>query len=278
MSDRLFRRWLPVPTIERPRRPLSISASHASWSMRFSLRMMISGAPSSSSRLSRLLRLITRRYRSFRSDVAKRPPSSWTIGRRSGGMTGMTDMIIHSGRLPLRRKASIRRSRLIAFLRRWPELVRTSLCSRWARSSSSMRTISSRTASAPMPAPNRRAPPRTPVPYLRSSSRKLKPSSDVSGSISPGWILLISSRALRTSSLVPSASVFSRSRSASSVASSWSRPSSSWRRTDFSSFASRCWISSLARSISAAAALFSRVKAALSALSPAATIISPVGS
>ena len=29
-------------------------------------------------------------------------------------------MIIHSGRLPERRNASIRRSRLIAFLRRWP--------------------------------------------------------------------------------------------------------------------------------------------------------------
>jgi hypothetical protein len=31
MSDRLFRRWLPVPLMARPRRPLSISASHASW-------------------------------------------------------------------------------------------------------------------------------------------------------------------------------------------------------------------------------------------------------
>ena len=76
--------------------------------------------------MSRLLRLMTRRYRSFRSEVAKRPPSSWTIGRRSGGMTGRTDRIIHSGRVPERRNASIRRRRLIAFLRRWPELVRTS--------------------------------------------------------------------------------------------------------------------------------------------------------
>ena len=32
-----------MPAIARPRRPLSISASHASWSIRFSLRMMISG-------------------------------------------------------------------------------------------------------------------------------------------------------------------------------------------------------------------------------------------
>jgi len=41
---------------------------------------MISGAPRSSSRLRRLLRLMTRRYRSLRSEVANRPPSSWTIG------------------------------------------------------------------------------------------------------------------------------------------------------------------------------------------------------
>src|ERR1044072_4904466 len=105
MSDRLFSRWLPVPAIARPRRPLSISASHASWSIRFSLRMMISGAPSSRSRFSRLFRLMTRRYRSLRSEVAKRPPSSWTMGRRSGGMTGRTDRIIQPGRARLRRVA-----------------------------------------------------------------------------------------------------------------------------------------------------------------------------
>ena len=40
MSDRLFSRWLPVPAMARPRRPLSMSASHASWSIRFSLRMI----------------------------------------------------------------------------------------------------------------------------------------------------------------------------------------------------------------------------------------------
>src|SRR5690242_21336764 len=58
---------------------------------------MISGAPRSISRLRRLLRLITRRYRSLRSLVAKRPPSSCTIGRRSGGITGRIVRIIHSG-------------------------------------------------------------------------------------------------------------------------------------------------------------------------------------
>ena len=68
--------------------------------MRFSLRTMTSGACSSISFFSRLLRLMTRRYRSFRSEVAKRPPSSGTRGRSSGGITGSTSRIIHSGLLP----------------------------------------------------------------------------------------------------------------------------------------------------------------------------------
>src|SRR5213596_3411887 len=101
----------------RPRRPLSNSASTASWSMRFSLRMMISGALRSMSRFNRLLRLMTRRYRSFRSEVANRPPSSGTSGRSSGGMTGMTSRIIHSGWLPDFRKASMTLSRLTIFFR-----------------------------------------------------------------------------------------------------------------------------------------------------------------
>ena len=42
-------------------------------------------------------------------------------------MTGSTVRIIHSGRLPLRRNASMSRSRLMAFLRRMPDVVRTSL-------------------------------------------------------------------------------------------------------------------------------------------------------
>ena len=55
--------------------------------------------------------------------MAKRPPSSCTIGRRSGGMTGSTFRIIHSGRLPDLRKASTTRRRLAAFLRRCLERV-----------------------------------------------------------------------------------------------------------------------------------------------------------
>jgi hypothetical protein len=72
-------------------------ASTASCSIRFSLLTMISGAPRSSSRLRRLLRLMTRRYRSLRSEVAKRPPSSCTIGRRSGGMTGTASRTMPEG-------------------------------------------------------------------------------------------------------------------------------------------------------------------------------------
>ena len=84
--------------------------------MRFSLRTMISGAFSSSSRARRLLRLMTRRYRSLRSEVAKRPPSSGTSGRRSGGSTGSTDITIQSGLMPLFLNASSTFRRLEFFL------------------------------------------------------------------------------------------------------------------------------------------------------------------
>jgi hypothetical protein len=56
LSGRLF-----GPVMARPRRPLSKRASTASWSMRFSFRMMMSGAFSSMRRFRRLLRLMTRR-------------------------------------------------------------------------------------------------------------------------------------------------------------------------------------------------------------------------
>src|SRR6476660_295079 len=99
MSDSDLSGRLPRPRIALERRPLSNSASTASCSMRFSLRRMTSGARCEMSFCRRLLRLMTRRYRSLRSDVAKRPPSSGTSGRRSGGITGMTSRIIHSGLL-----------------------------------------------------------------------------------------------------------------------------------------------------------------------------------
>ncbi len=106
-----------MPVIVRPRRPLSNKASTDSCSMRFSLRTIISGARSSSRRFKRLFLLITRRYRSFRSDVAKRPPSSGTNGRSSGGITGITFMIIHSGLLPDSMKSSTSFRRFTSFLR-----------------------------------------------------------------------------------------------------------------------------------------------------------------
>ena len=152
MSLRDLRARLLAPVTGRPRRPLSIRASTASCSMRFSLRTMISGAFSSIRRFRRLLRLMTRRYRSFRSEVAKRPPSSCTMGRISGGMTGSTSMTIHSGLLPDRRKASTTSSRLTTRAFFWPEVV---LSSAWSCSLSCSRSIccsSSFTASAPMPA------------------------------------------------------------------------------------------------------------------------------
>ena len=162
MSDSDFSGRLPGPVTGRPRRPLSNSASTASCSMRFSLLTMISGAPRLSRRPRRLLRLITRRYRSLRSDVAKRPPSSWTIGRSSGGITGTTSRIIALGSL-IRRPCSSRRlneatifRRLMAFCLRWADsglrpdspgsMASRSLIS---SSSKSMRSISCLIASAP---------------------------------------------------------------------------------------------------------------------------------
>ena len=120
MSEIDFSGRLPGPVTGRPRRPLSNSESTASWSIRFSLFTMISGAPRSSSRLRRLLRLITRRYRSLRSEVANRPPSSCTMGRRSGGMTGTASSTMPSGLLVVLRNAETTLSRFRARVFRCP--------------------------------------------------------------------------------------------------------------------------------------------------------------
>ena len=110
---------------------------------------------------SRLLRLMTRRYRSLRSDVAKRPPSSGTSGRRSGGITGTTSRIIHSGLLrtspesPELRNASTILSRLSICFLRCCEFSSTSCVAQLlGRLSTSRRRSSSRTAGAPMSARN----------------------------------------------------------------------------------------------------------------------------
>ena len=142
-----------MPVMTRPRRPLSNSASTDSCSMRFSFRTMMSGARSSIKRFRRLLRLMTRRYRSFRSEVAKRPPSSGTSGRNSGGITGITVMIIHSGRLLDSINALMSFNRLASFFG-FSSVVASAIstfnCAAIASRSSEIRI--SRIASAPMPA------------------------------------------------------------------------------------------------------------------------------
>ena len=83
--------------------------------------------------------------------MAKRPPSSGTRGRSSGGMTGITSRIIHSGRWPDLRKASTTLSRLAALRRRiWLVSVFMTMRSSSASSSTSMRDSSSLIASAPI--------------------------------------------------------------------------------------------------------------------------------
>ena len=57
----------------------------------------MSGALISINRFSLLFLMITLLYKSFKSDVANLPPSSGTRGLNSGGITGITFTIIHSG-------------------------------------------------------------------------------------------------------------------------------------------------------------------------------------
>ena len=115
----------------------------------------MSGATKSRRRLRRLLRLITRRYKSFRSEVAKRPPSSGTRGRKSGGKIGRTDMIIHSGLLPEAANASINFKRLVIFLRLVSEPISGSSSRICATSASrSICCNNASTASAPIFASN----------------------------------------------------------------------------------------------------------------------------
>ena len=141
--------------IALPRRPLSSNASTDSCNIRFSLRTMISGAFKSSRRRKRLFRLITRRYRSFKSEVAKRPPSNATRGRKSGGRTGNTSIIIHFGSLPEDWNASNTFKRFVMFL----ILVSDEVAPNSSRKRSTSLLIftstrSSLIASAPMPALN----------------------------------------------------------------------------------------------------------------------------
>ena len=159
ISDSDFSGRLLVPVIALARRPLSNSASTDSCSMRFSLRIIMSGACSSINLFRRLLRLMTRRYKSFRSEVAKRPPSSGTSGRSSGGITGSTSRIIHSGLVWESRNASIIFRRLTTFLRLASETESLSSSrSAFFSASKSMLARISLIASAPMPALNASSP------------------------------------------------------------------------------------------------------------------------
>ena len=62
--------------------------------------MIISGALSSISLFNLLFLLMTLLYKSFKSEVANLPPSKGTRGLSSGGITGTTSRIIHSGLEP----------------------------------------------------------------------------------------------------------------------------------------------------------------------------------
>ena len=151
MSERDFRARLPGPVTGLPLLPLSIRASTASCNILFSFRTMISGAPSSKSLLKRLFLLMILLYRSFKSDVAKRPPSNCTIGRKSGGITGITSMIIHSGLFPDSRNASTTSSLLMIRARLCPVASFKPAFNSAASFSKSMASNSSLIASAPMP-------------------------------------------------------------------------------------------------------------------------------
>ena len=115
---------------------------------------MISGAPNSRSLLKRLFLLIILLYKSFKSEVAKRPPSNWTIGRRSGGITGTTVMIIHSGLFPDSRNASTTSSLLMILARFWPVASSNSAFNSAESFSRSIACNNSWIASAPIPTRN----------------------------------------------------------------------------------------------------------------------------
>ena len=123
MSAKDFRGLLFVPVITLPLLPLSRSASTDSCNILFSFLTIISGALSSSNLLSLLFLLMTLLYRSFKSDVANLPPSRGTSGLKSGGRTGRTSIIIHSGLFPDSLNASRSFKRFESFFSFVSELV-----------------------------------------------------------------------------------------------------------------------------------------------------------
>ena len=89
---------------------LSKSESTDSCSILFSFRKITSGALISTNLFNLLFLIITLLYKSFKSEVANLPPSSGTKGLSSGGITGITFKIIHSGLFTLFTFASLRDS------------------------------------------------------------------------------------------------------------------------------------------------------------------------
>ena len=97
MSDKDLRGLLFEPVIALPLLPLSSRASTDSCNILFSFLTIISGALSSNNLFNLLFLLMTLLYKSLRSEVANLPPSKGTKGLKSGGKTGKTSRIIHSG-------------------------------------------------------------------------------------------------------------------------------------------------------------------------------------
>ena len=138
---------------------LSNNESTDSCNILFSFLKITSGAFISTSRFKRLFLIITRRYKSFKSEVAKRPPSKGTRGLNSGGITGITFITIHSGRLSPRslasRKASTTCKRFKASVLRCLEVSLFALClNSYERVCKSIRERSSIKHSAPILAIN----------------------------------------------------------------------------------------------------------------------------
>ena len=102
--------------------------------------------------------------------MANRPPSSCTIGRSSGGITGIVSRIIHSGLLSDLVNADTTFSRLIARASFWPFDVRIVSRSWIASASRSRVRRSSRIDSAPMP-PAKYSPKPHELPNRSRSSR-----------------------------------------------------------------------------------------------------------
>ena len=144
-----------MPRIGCPLRPLSISASTDSCNIRFSFLIITAGASISNKRCKRIFLLSTRRYSSLRSELAKRPPSSGTNGRKSGGNTGNTSSTIHSGRkFACNRPANTRILRMILSRAATEAVLRYSSSNTSISAFKSIKDKSALIASAPVSALN----------------------------------------------------------------------------------------------------------------------------